>query len=42
VKFALITKETLPSTMIGPLLALELAAVRLIGWWAKQGSGLKL
>ena len=34
-KFALITKETLPSTRIGPLSALELAAVRLTGWWAE-------
>ena len=34
-KFALITKETLPSTRIGPLSALELAEVRLTGWWAE-------
>ena len=33
-KFALIAKETVPSTRIGPLSGLELAAVRLTGWWA--------
>jgi hypothetical protein len=35
VKFALIAKEMVPSTRIGPLSALELAAVKTTGWWAE-------